>query len=64
MGTGDKSSFYFSQCTSELYNTVLPEASAVLLTTGKQHSSSGLLQPVTTRRYLSYRLEIKIQFNV
>lgn len=52
VGNGDgrkRSSFYFTQCTAELYNTPLPEASAVLLTTGKQHSSPGLLPPVTTR---------------
>ena len=57
-------SFYFTQCTAELYNIPLPEASAVLLTTGKQRSSPGLLQPVKTRLCLSYRLEIKVRFNV
>lgn len=44
--------------------TPLPEASAVLLTTGQQHSSPGLLPPVTTRLCFSYGLEIKMQFNM
>lgn len=64
IGNRERSSFCFTQCTAELSNTELPGGSAVLLTPGKPHSSPGLLQPVTTRPCLSYKLEIKIQFNV
>lgn len=63
-GQESRSSFYFTQCAAELRNTLLPGAGPVLLTTGKQHSSPGLRQLVTASLCLSYRLEIKIQFNV
>ena len=59
-----RSSFYFTQCTAKLCDTLLPEASAVSLATRKQHSSLGLLRLVTTSLSLLYRLEIKIQFNI